>query len=436
MEDIVKKYPDVVASDEALRKYVMGEHHRSAIRYLILGSDVDKIPIHPVPDIPFWSVFSDNYYSTEENSILPNFSVGRFPVSDAAAMSKLVNTLLSYREWYSEKRKNAVFSAHQDALYKECLDEIAGQVSGVVNVIKRYAGESSKEELISAINQGAGFINYRGHGMPTEWTSSIGLNNDDIPGLTVGQNISHVLSIACYNNKINEPNCFGATWIRNGKAVSFLGASTESPTIVNQSFNKYLWEAISTGNFSIIGDIYISAILALYKNDTKGEQNVKIAIQEYLLLGDPTADYLENGANSMWKKGKGRSIPLDAPVSGYEGELSSFIARAEHQGGVQPGKYVIGFGCFIPYFGVEFSKEDFEYYTGPVKWVKSSGHNIPANAVVGGQEQDGKLLYIGRALYNGMLVPGKIVANVGQGIYIPYFGKEIELPAYEILVSA
>jgi hypothetical protein len=159
-------------------------------------------------------------------------------------------------------------------------------------------------------------------------------------------------------------------------------------------------------------------------------------MKEYLLLGDPTADYLENGSNGMWKQGQGQSILLDAPVSGYEGEKPSFIVRAEQGGGVHPGKYVVSFGCFVSYFGVEILKDEFEYYTGPVQWVRTSGHNIPANAVVGGQEQDGALLYIGRVLYEGMLIPGKISASVGKGIYFPYAGKEIELPDYEILVSA
>jgi hypothetical protein len=434
MEDIVKKYSGV-APDEALHKYIMDEHHSSAIRYLILGGDVDKIPVHlvedPVAENPF---ASDSYYGTEDKAVPPSFSVGRFPVSDAAAMSKLVNTLSSYRKWYNEKRKDAVFTTFGDDKYEQCSEEIAGQVSSKINVIKCYDGQCDKDRLISAINQGVGFINYRGHGSNIAWQSSIGLRTTDIPGLTVGENIPHVLSIACSNNAIHTPNCFGATWIRNGKAVSFLGAAEESYTLVNQSFDKYLWEAISKENFSIIGDIYVSATLALYQNDDSGEAETNI--KEYLLLGDPTANYLENGAGDMWKKGRGLPITLDATASGYEGEKQSFIARAEHGGGVHPGKYVIGFGCFIPYFGAEVLKDEFEYYTGPVQWVKTSGHNIPANAVVGGKEQDGTLLYIGRVLYEGMMIPGKISARVGKGIYFPYNGKEIELPDYEILVSA
>jgi hypothetical protein len=229
MEDVVKKYPGV-ASDVALHKYIMDEHHSSSIGHLILGGDVDKVPTHlvedPVANQPF---ASDSYYGTEDNAVTPSFSVGRFPISDVAAMGTLVNTLSSYREWYNEKRKDAVFTTYNDTGYEACSEEIVGQVSGKINVIKCYDGECSKERLILAINQGVGFINYRGHGSNTAWRSSIGLKATDIPGLTVGQNIPHVLISPAAITRFIPPIVLARPGLGMEKRYHFL-APRRSPT--------------------------------------------------------------------------------------------------------------------------------------------------------------------------------------------------------------
>lgn len=137
----------------------------------------------------------------------------------------------------------------------------------------------------------------------------------------------------------------------------------------------------------------------------------------------------------MWKKSSGKIKPLDAPMAGYEGDCTVFIARTNFKNGVHPCKYAYNYGCYVSYGGTEYSVKDFEYYIGTVKWEKCNNHNIPDNAVLAGQEADGRKLYIGRAEYNGMLITGKVGKHLAKGICIPYGGKEIELSEYEILVT-
>lgn len=137
----------------------------------------------------------------------------------------------------------------------------------------------------------------------------------------------------------------------------------------------------------------------------------------------------------MWKNAKGVVKPLDATMAGYENENAVFIARTNFKDGVHPCKFVENFGCYVSYGGKEYSVTDFEYYTGSVKWVKCTNHQIPDGAIVAGHESDGKKLYIGRTEYQNMLITGKVGTHLAQGICIPYDGKEIELPSYEILVA-
>lgn len=137
----------------------------------------------------------------------------------------------------------------------------------------------------------------------------------------------------------------------------------------------------------------------------------------------------------MWKESQGMSRPLDSPMAGYEKKDAVFIARTSYQGGIHPCKFVDNNGCFVSYGGKEYKVDKFEYYVGNVKWVKCKNHEIPAGAILAGQEADGRKLYIGRTAHDGCLITGKVGKHLSQGICIPYYGKEIELPEYEILVE-
>jgi len=43
-----------------------------------------------------------------------------------------------------------------------------------------------------------------------------------------------------------------------------------------------------------------------------------------------------------------------------------------------------------------------------VEWVDSRGGVIPSNAVPGGHEADGRMLFVARAPHNGDIIPGKV----------------------------
>ncbi|KAJ0182697.1 hypothetical protein K1T71_002066 [Dendrolimus kikuchii] len=143
-----------------------------------------------------------------------------------------------------------------------------------------------------------------------------------------------------------------------------------------------------------------------------------------------------DGANLRWERVHNQILPLDAIVGGFENE-PLFIARAEHNHSLTPGKYVRSQGmAFLPWGGREHPKTEFEVLCGyDYQWVKSSGHSIPENAFVAGySENRHEPVYVGRWKFDGFLITGKVHALYGT-CYLPYQGKEIEVGCYEILVK-
>lgn len=69
------------------------------------------------------------------------------------------------------------------------------------------------------------------------------------------------------------------------------------------------------------------------------------------------------------------------------------------------------------------------------KWMKTRADHIPRNAFVAGfSEVDNEPLYIGRAMLGCNLVPGKVHV-LYKLCYLPFYGQEIEVDIYEILVT-
>ncbi|OXA50536.1 natterin-3 [Folsomia candida] len=139
-----------------------------------------------------------------------------------------------------------------------------------------------------------------------------------------------------------------------------------------------------------------------------------------------------------WVPASGGSHPKDSVRAGYDSGEKVYVARAHHEGCIIPGKLHNGHSSmYIPYNMAEVPCSDYEVLTGPpaaLSWVESSHGVIPPNSVQGGQEADGEIIYIGRAIHNGTVTVGKVHASHGC-CYVSYGGEELNFKEYEILVK-
>ena len=141
----------------------------------------------------------------------------------------------------------------------------------------------------------------------------------------------------------------------------------------------------------------------------------------------------------LWAPAQGNDVPSNAMQAGREADGSPlYVAKAHYNGSVQIGKVRRGFGgALIPYGGQEVRVEEYKVLTRLAQecdWVKAYNGRVPAGAVEGGHEADGKVLYIARARYMGGVQPGKVRGGFG-GAHITYGGKEVEVSDYEVLVG-
>jgi len=139
-----------------------------------------------------------------------------------------------------------------------------------------------------------------------------------------------------------------------------------------------------------------------------------------------------------WVSASGGELPEGSFVGGNDDGASLYVARADHEGAVIPGKFVQGHSnAYIPWGGEEHSKQDYEVLVvddSAVTWTPTSGNAVPPNAIPAGVSQDGETLYIGRATHEGALTVGKVHPSHGV-VYVSYGGAEHAYPEFEILTK-
>ncbi|XP_062566672.1 uncharacterized protein LOC134228983 [Saccostrea cucullata] len=140
---------------------------------------------------------------------------------------------------------------------------------------------------------------------------------------------------------------------------------------------------------------------------------------------------------AVWVTTFGSHIPEGAMRGGFEADgRPLFIARAQIEGIMTPGK--CGFhlpGALFPFGMTEQSSYMYEVLVHPTRsrdffdWQRASEGKVPPNAY-----KTDKDTYIGRAFYQGNLLPGKIATGHPHWCaYIGYRGNEISTKDYEVL---
>ncbi|XP_046388983.1 uncharacterized protein LOC124157929 isoform X1 [Ischnura elegans] len=140
--------------------------------------------------------------------------------------------------------------------------------------------------------------------------------------------------------------------------------------------------------------------------------------------------------SGQWVDTVGGEIPSGAFVGGQDHDCDLFIGRASHNDALIPGKVNPNHKvCYVPWGGEEHGKEEYQVLCGTdLEWISSTGSDIPAGALPGGNTEDGEVLYVGRVPHEGTITIGKVHPSHGV-CYIPYGGSELGFPDYEVLVS-
>jgi len=273
--------------------------------YVVLVGDIDGDIAVPtwtyqadaetdVTDLPYGLLEGDDYF--------PEVMVGRLSVRTSSQLETIVAKILSYERdphvadpgWFERALMIADTTSISCLWTKEwvknlMLDHGYSEIDTVW-----YSWYINPSPVFSSINQGVGFVNYRGFAY---WG---GFSNGYVYALSNGHRLPVVTDIVCEGGDYEWPECFGEAWIRAGSALVPRGAVTyigTSELYTHTRFNNCLDTGIYHGIFeeglATPGLALLRGKLELYNdfphNRGSGgpDNSVECYFHTYNILGDP-----------------------------------------------------------------------------------------------------------------------------------------------------
>jgi len=310
--------------------------------------------LFPVPYVYNNIVATDFFYTSPDYDLIPNFKVGRLPVSNENEAVDIVNKIKNWKqnvdwEWF----QNIYVAGDQPNLPEEMNLKgcYAGEMIAVDAINKDYFHEMSitklfwtedlfnKQTILSALEQGnAGFMYMMAHGFVDRWGTYMEADPyvyaDDLLALPQNNNIPIIVSVACmcgafdthlacpYNLHRGTTSFGESVLLSKGAGIAYVGttrATLGSPLLYLDKGEvvitkergiagmlTYFFEAYHNRT-NILGDIFYKSIEKYIQENSFPESPEKeedfIVLASFVLLGDPLLEL---------------PIPPDMVVQSYE----------------------------------------------------------------------------------------------------------------------
>ncbi|MCD4796595.1 MAG: hypothetical protein K8R49_05440, partial [Candidatus Cloacimonetes bacterium] len=257
--------------------------------YVVLVGDVSgsiEIPAFFVEGyLTPWDVTDHNYTLLEGTDYFPDIMLGRFSVQDQTQLNTIINKIIKYESdpyiatnWIKRALMITYVSEYRWQFYSP-RETVLGireklldfEYTEVDTFISPWTGGS----VLSKINTGHSFVNYRGAGGPLYWYEPY-FTVYDINNLTNGYMLPMVTSMTCGGGDFatyNSPSCFGETWLHAGSptlpkgAISFIGPSEhDTKTPFNNSNDMGIYQGITQEGLFRCGEMLLRGKMELYNN--------------------------------------------------------------------------------------------------------------------------------------------------------------------------
>lgn len=260
--------------------------------------------------------WSGNY---DELDLYPDIYLGRLACINENEVTICVNKIINYEteKAYSQLWfKNLVLMGGDSLLGDEDhVDEGEYVNENVINILDSFIPEKiwasngklfQANNINNAINKGAGFVFFNGHGLTDTWATHphesgqwipIGnYKNSYINSLVNGDKLPIVISDACYHCQYDvASDCFGWTFVTNpnGGCIAFLGGtdidvSYGGVDIITKGIEKLCIDMTTnymTGD-KTFGELWGNGIKS-YLNTNMDEMDY-ITVEEFQPFGDPS----------------------------------------------------------------------------------------------------------------------------------------------------
>lgn len=259
------------------------------------GKNRNILPTHLVFTEFMGFVASDTWFVIPaEGSLSPQMAIGRFPAQTADQLETMVaKTLIYEREADPSWSGRALLVSDDEVYFDTTSDALAVSLTDSgFEPQKLYMTEKEDihEDIMSAINEGVGLVNYVGHGSVEVWGDERVLKAEDAAALRNRGRFPIFTTFTCLNGYFNHPDvdALAETLLTapNGGIVAAIAPSSRTTTYQQFQVADIFFAQLLTGQVTTLGEA-----LQIAKQENAENSNARDVIYSYNLLGDPALHF-------------------------------------------------------------------------------------------------------------------------------------------------
>lgn len=256
-----------------------------------------------------WNFVNEDYFvELEGNDYFPELMIGRFTNQGALRLSYMAYKFMNYErtpyvqntDWFKKALVCANNAYQSQRLTKRFVAQELLNYGNFLNVDSLYNGypcPGSVSTIINMINGGRSFLNYRGEGWTTGWsTDCFPFQTSDVSTLNNGAKLTFVTSIGCGVAAFDAggTNCFGEEWVEIGTlteprgAVAFVGPTSNTHTAYNNAIDRGIYIGMFQQGIQSPGAALLNGKMVMFLTFGGGDPYVEYHFKIYCLLGDPS----------------------------------------------------------------------------------------------------------------------------------------------------
>jgi hypothetical protein len=284
-------------STASIKAFIQEEYASGNLAFVLLVGDASQVAT------PFASggAADPSYAKLAGNDSYPEVMVGRFSATSAAHVDTQVARTIAFeaeqatqQPWF--KKAMGIASTEgpgDDGQYDdEHIDAIRSQLlaGGFTEVDQFYGYSAGSSDVVAALNEGRGLVNYCGHGSPSSFGTT-GFSNSNVPALDNAGRLPFVMSVACNTGEFDTGTCLGEAMLRATNGGQPTGAVGFYASSILQSWNPPM-EAQDEMNELFLAGTYTTMGALLYAGssqmmDQYGSDGAAM-FTTWHLFGDPS----------------------------------------------------------------------------------------------------------------------------------------------------
>lgn len=286
--------------------------------YVLIVGDAGYFP-HKIVTYPSYSFPNEDYFvSVDGNDYFPEMMIGRFTNQADYRMQVMINKFMLYEktpytdqtDWF---KKGICCSNNDYASQVTTKRFVAGLMieNGNFTSVDTMMSDGNSwgggctynvNNIVTAINNGRSYLNYRGEGWYSGWNASCyDFNTSHISSLNNGQKFTFVTSIGCGVAGFHSSggNCFGEEWVQLGSltaprgGIGFIGPTSNTHTTYNNRIDKGIYVGMFQEGMNTAGQAMLRGKLYMF-NVFGNTYWVEYHYKVYCVLGDPAIRVWKN----------------------------------------------------------------------------------------------------------------------------------------------